>query len=385
MKPAICTLAALCAFGGMGAAAETRVADRESLVRALRTAKPGSTILLEPGKYPGGLSQAGLRGTADQPIVIAAADADDPPVIEGGASGIQLSSPEHVEWRDLVITSATANGLNIDDGGSAAAPAQHVTLKNIVVRDVGPRGNRDGIKLSGVAHFRIEGCRIERWGSGGSAIDMVGCRAGVITGCTFKDAGGDMANGVQTKGGSSEIVVQRCRFENFGGRGVNIGGNTGLPFFRPKDAPFEAQAITVEDCEFLGGQAAIAFVGVDGAIVRHNTIYRPRRWPVRILQENQDPRFVPSRRGKFEHNIIVFRADEVRESINIGSHTAPDTFQFASNVWYCLDRPADTQRLVRLPTRESNGAYGIEPGLEDPENGNLTVRDGKHGQAGVRP
>lgn len=385
MKPAICTLAALCGFVGQGAADETSVADRESLVRALRTAKPGSTVLVEPGKYAGGLSQSGLRGTAGQPIVIAAADADHPPVIEGGASGIQLSSPEHVELRDLVIATATANGLNIDDGGSAATPAHHVTLKNIVVRDVGPRGNRDGIKLSGVAHFRIDGCRVERWGSGGSAIDMVGCRAGVITGCTFIEAGGDMANGVQTKGGSSDIVIQRCRFENPGGRGVNIGGSTGLPYFRPADAPFEAKNITVEDCEFLGGQAAVAFVGVDGAMVRHNTIYRPRRWPVRILQENQDPRFVPSRNGKFEHNIIVFRSDEVRETVNIGGHTAPETFQFSSNVWYCLDRPADTQRFVRLPTRESNGTYGTDPQLQDPENGVLTVRDGKPNQPGVRP
>ena len=31
----------------------------------------------------------------------------------------------------------------------------------------------------------------------------------------------------------------------------------------------------------------VAFVGVDGATVRHNTIYRPRRWGLRILQENR--------------------------------------------------------------------------------------------------
>ena len=30
----------------------------------------------------------------------------------------------------------------------------------------------------------------------------------------------------------------------------------------------------------------MAFVGVDGSVVRYNTIYRPEKWVVRILQEN---------------------------------------------------------------------------------------------------
>ena len=54
--------------------------------------------------------------------------------------------------------------------------------------------------------------------------------------------------------------------------------------------------------------SAIAFVGCDGALVQHNTIYRPTRWPLRILQENTDPRFVPSRKGVFRNNLVAFRA-----------------------------------------------------------------------------
>jgi hypothetical protein len=367
-----------------GFAEEIRVGNRDELARALHGAKAGTTIFVAPGKYAGGLSQAKLRGTKEEPIVIAAADAADPPVIEGGGSGLHLSSPQHVELRDLVIASASGNGLNIDDGGEAETPAQHVTLKNIVVRDVGPRGNRDGIKLSGLTDFRIESCRVERWGDSGSAIDMVGCTRGVVTGCTFKEAGGESANGVQTKGGSSDITIQRCRFENAGGRAVNIGGSTGLAYFRPSDATWEAKAITVEDCEFLGGMSAISFVGVDGAIVRHNTIYRPRRWPIRILQENTDARFVPSRNGRFEKNVVAFRSDEVREVVNIGGQTAPDSFTFTGNVWYCLDRPDATERLLRLPAQETGGAYGTDPGFKDAEQGDLSLPNRQPGQAGVR-
>jgi hypothetical protein len=371
-------------FEPSAAGEEVRVSNRDELVRSLRQAKAGTTILLAAGEYAGGLSQARLIGTKEQPIVIAGADRANPPVIKGGGSCLHLSSPAHVELRDLVIDGASGNGLNIDDSGSIDTPAHEVVLRNIVVRNVGPRGNRDGIKLSGVRDFRVEGCRVERWGSGGSGIDMVGCTKGVVKGCTFRDAGGDTANGVQAKGGSSDIVIQHCRFENAGGRSVNIGGHTGLAYFRPRDATYEAKNITVEDCEFVGGMAGVAFVGVDGALVRHNTIYRPRRWPIRILQENTDPRFVASRNGRFEKNIIAFRSDEVRAVLNIGGNTMPETFKIAGNVWYCLDRPADTRRLVRLPIAETEGTYGDAPRFKDAERGDIRIADRTPRDAGVR-
>lgn len=364
---------------------EVQVGTREALAQALRQAKPGSTILLAAGTYQGGLSSRGLRGTKAQPIVIAAADSKHPPVIKVGDSGFHFSSPEFLEIRDLVISGCNGNGLNIDDSGDSHKPARGITLRRVVVRDVGPNGNRDGMKLSGVQDFRIEECTIERWGSSGSAIDMVGCRKGVVTGCRFAEATGDFANGVQTKGGSSEIVIQRCRFENSGGRAVNVGGSTGLAYFRPKDAMYEARDITVEDCEFIGGMSAIAFVGVDGALVRHNTIYRPRRWPLRILQENQDERFVACRNGKFEKNVVAFRSDEVRDVVNIGGNTEPSTFKFAGNSWYCMDRPNDTRRIVRLPAAEKDGTYGQDPGLANPDKGDLRIQNRKPDAAGVRP
>jgi hypothetical protein len=363
---------------------EIRAGNRDELIDALRRAKPGTTVLIASGKYRGGLSQSKLSGTKGQPIVIAAADPTNPPVIEGGGSGIHLSSPAHVELRDLVFAGASGNGLNIDDSGSIDTPAHDLVLRNVAVRDVGPRGNRDGIKLSGVRDFRIEGCRVERWGNSGSGIDMVGCRNGAIKNCKFLEATGDAANGVQAKGGSSDIVIQRCRFENAGGRAVNIGGSTGLAYFRPRDATYEAKNITVEDCEFLGGMSAVSFVGVDGAVVRHNTIYRPRRWAVRILQENTDPRFVPSRNGKFQNNLVVFRSDEVREIVNIGGKTAPETFDFAGNAWGCLDRPDQTRRMVRLPVEEKGGSYGAAPDFKDAERGDIGIPNRQVNDAGAR-
>jgi hypothetical protein len=42
------------------------------------------------------------------------------------------------------------------------------------------------------------------------------------------------------------IVIQRCRFENAGNRSVNIGGSTGLEFFRPKADGYEAKDIAAK-------------------------------------------------------------------------------------------------------------------------------------------
>jgi len=350
-----------------------RVASSAQFAQALSRAEPGTTILLEAGTYRRSLADRALQGTPAQPIVIAAAAPADPPVFAGGS--LQLSDPAYVELRDLVFTGASGNGLNIDDGGSKATPAHHIRLIGLVIRDVGPRGNRDGIKLSGVDDFLVQDCTLERWGDRGSGIDMVGCHRGTIAGCRFRHrekASG--ANGVQTKGSSREITVRHCRFEHPGGRAVNVGGSTGLAFFRPEPAGYEAKQITVEDCTFIGSAAPIAFVGVDGATVRYNTIYRPRRWAVRILQETQLPAFVASRNGRFTHNVIAFRSDEWSSAVNVGPGTAPETFVFQQNLWYCLDRPERTRSLVRLPVSEVAGTYGTDPRFADPDKGDLRIR-----------
>lgn len=368
-----CAAVVLTAISGASsvAAAEVAVSNAAELRAALSDATAGTTILMAPGTYAGGISARGLKGEAGRPIVLRAADAKTPPTIEGGASGMQLSDVSDLELHDLIITGATGNGINIDDGGSAESPSQQIVLKNIVVRDIGPDGNRDGIKLSGVDDFRVSGCTIERWGVRGSGIDMVGCHGGVIENCVFRHVDGKGDNGVQTKGGSRDIVVRRCRFEDAGQRGVNIGGSTGLAYFRPRPEGFEAKDITVEDCTFLGSMTPIAFVGVDGATVRHNTIYRPRRWGFRVLQENAAPGFIHigCRNGRFTDNLIAFRSDEMTVPVNVGAGTDIDTFTIARNAWYCLDMP--TRSRPQLPVAETDGIYGIDPGFRNAEEGDL--------------
>lgn len=354
-----------------------RVRDAGGLRAALSGARAGQRILLEPGVYAGGIHISGLRGEEGRPVVVASAEEDRPAVIRGGSTGLQLSDPGHVVIEHLVLEGATANGLNIDDGGSFDSPAHHVILRRLLVRDVGPRGNRDGIKLSGVTSFVVERCVVERWGSGGSGIDMVGCHEGRIEACRFRHEEGSGANAVQTKGGSQKIVVRRNRFEHAGSRAVNIGGSTGLAYFRPPletgATRFEAREIRVEGNVFVGSAAPVAFVGAEKSVVRFNTIYRPGRWALRILQETREPGFAPCRDNEFTDNVIAFHSASWSEGgVNIGSGTAPETFRFARNAWYCLDRPS--RSAPRLPAPETDAVIGERPRFRDAEHGDLRLQ-----------
>lgn len=350
-----------------------QVRTRDSLIRAVENARPGTKILIAPGTYRGGITFNQLRGTKDKPIILAAADPDRAPAFKGGAACFHLTDPAYVELHDLVLTEATSNGLNIDDGGSYRSPAHHVVLRGLTIRNIGPDGNRDGIKLSGVDDFLVEACEIEKWGMTGSGIDMVGCHDGQVTGCTFRHRGGESGSGIQIKGGSKDVTVQRCRFDSAGGRAVNIGGSTGLQFFRPKPSGYEAKDIIVEDCTFIGSMAPVAFVGVDGAVVRYNTIYRPTRWVARILQETQGRDFVPCRNGSFTNNLVVFRTDELRTAVNVGAGTEPKSFRFAKNHWYCIDSPQRSGQ-ISLPVKESGGKYGQNPQFMDAGKGDLRLK-----------
>lgn len=381
----VVVLAAIAAFGARGFAdppggTTVRVRNLEGLRGALAAAKPGTRILVEPGEYPGGVTVGPLAGAPGRPIVLAGADPERPPVFTGPGSQFHLSDVAYVEVRDLVLRGSTSNGLNVDDGGTVSTPAHHVRLSRLRISEVGPTGNHDGIKMSGVDDFRVEDCVIERWGTGGSAVDMVGCHRGVLEGNTLRHIEEQNASGIQLKGGTANVVVRKNRFEHAGGRAVNLGGSTGLEYFRPpldqdpRGEHAEARDIVVEGNVFVGSAAAVAFVGATDAVVRFNTIYRPGRWALRILQETRVAGFVPCRKCEFTDNVVVFAASGWGGAVNVGPGTEPQSFTFARNVWYALDRP-DASR-PELPTPESKGTYGKDPLLVDPGKGDFALRPG---------
>jgi len=343
----------------------TVVRNDSELQSALSKLGPGSTVRIAPGRYQPGVIVRDAHGTPDQPIVIEGLDPRDPPLFEGGSQAWHLSDVSHLTLRWIRCRDHKHNGINLDDGGSYDTPSHHVTLAHLDVQDVGPRGNFDAIKCSGVDHLKILDCNISGWG--GQAIDFVGCHHAEIARCTITGKDGySQSTGPQFKGGSSDVHIHHCRLVNAGMRPIQAGGSTGLDFFRPKDAPFEAARIRIEDNTISGGECAVSFAGVDGCDFTHNTILNPEKWIARILQESRDERFAKCGNVRFDQNLVVFERKKIRYDINIGPDTKPETFSFTGNHWFASDEPARSK--PDLPVAEKDTVHGKDPKL-NPKTG----------------
>lgn len=343
-----------------------------SIGAALQRATPGTRVLVAEGVYGPIGSHAGLQGTAQAPIAVVGSGQV---VVDGGgeAMGLHLSRPRHVSLEGFTVRNAWPHGISIDDGDVFDSPASHLVLRRLHFRDIGTGGNNDCLKLSGVADFEVldsefEGC------DRGEAIDMVGAHRGTISRNYFHDMPGIA---VQTKGGSADVLIHGNRFEDIGQRGVNAGGYTGRRYFRPQDAAHEAEDIRAVANVFLRtGDTALAFVGCERCLFAHNTIVEPHRYVARILHEN--PNRAAGTNGAFLNNLIVLRAGELkRHPVDAEPGARPETFTFASNLWYALDRrgyrgprfgegiPPETGSIVQrdpLLADRRAGDYRLRPG-----------------------
>ncbi len=346
-------------FAGLGEAfgAPTfSVSSFAELKAALREVQPGTVIEIAPGLYQGGIYLRNVHGTAEAPIVLRAADPENPPVFEGPGEGVKLSSCSYIKLSRLVFQGYRQNGINIADDGlrDKREASHHIILEHLRIRDIGPAGNHDALKMSGVNHFVVRDCVFEGWG--GSAIDLVGCRHGLIERCRILGAEGyRTANGIQIKGGSRHILVQSSFFRDAGWRAVHIGGQTGLEFFRPSVEDFEARDISIAGNTFVGGDVHIAWITAQDSLVQRNLFYLPEKRVGHIAQESTDPRFAPCGKGVFADNLVV--TDEgVTTLFNVGPGTAPETFVFRGNAW--IHAGAGSEPL--LPVAETRGIYDLD-------------------------
>ena len=357
-------MALLCLLPPTAASAGNHIIVRNNkeLQTAIAHAAPGHTILVAPGQYTGEISIKAVAGTTDARITIRGIDAGNKPVISGGTFGLHLSNCRYVTLKNIVITNAQYNGINIDDGGDYQTPSEYIRLEQIDIYHTGGKGNHDGIKLSGVDHFDIVQCRVIGWG--GSAIDMVGCHNGRIDQGHFESADGfSQRNGVQAKGGSSSILVQRSFFKNAGTHALVIGGNTNKDYFRPKGANYEAKEIRASGNIIIGSRIPIAWGSAMGGEVTYNTIVNPQKAVIRIYQSIEDPYFVPCQAGRFAHNLVVTGTWPIRMA-KIEKGTLPKTFMFQNNAWFS---PQNT--IIRnLPVPETDGIHQIDPELRDTGN-----------------
>lgn len=329
---------------------------------ALQVAKPGDTVLMYPSVYSGDYFIQNLKGSRNARITLKGVNADQ--VIIEGAQAFQFSEIEFVNLQDFSLRGQSANGLNLDDGGTYDTPAKNVQISNIRFLKMNATGNNDMLKLSGLDSFEVLNCHFFDGSPGGSGIDMVGCHYGIIRQCSFTNQG----NSIQCKGGSRFLRIEQNLFSNGGDRTLNLGGSTGAPFFRPVQANYEASDILVSSNHFQGSQAPIAYVGCRRVQVSNNTFYNPTKWIIRILQESADTSFYQSCANNIFSNNLIY-ASSIDPTINIGPYTSEKTFQFQNNLWFSSRN--QNWKGPTLPVTESNGLYAINPMLEDIVNGNV--------------
>ncbi len=333
--------------------------------RAVGEATPGTRIVVAAGTYAGIGWREGLQGDAESPIAIVG---EGEVIIDGGGTAMaaHLVEPHYLVLEGLTIQNAFPHGMNIDDGGTFDTPAHHVILRDITIRNVGDGHNNDCLKMSGVDDFMVldsdmSGC------NAGEIIDMVGCHRGLIHGNWFHDT---PRSGVQTKGGSSDVLIHGNRFSDIVERSVNAGGSTDLALIRPIDATHEgARTQIVANLFERPGNTPVAFVGCDTCVFANNTIILPGRYIARILEE--DTQRGPGSHGYFLNNLIVFDAAGLSGGfVNVGPGTLPETYVFGWNLWHALDSPGFTG-----PTYGGGVPAEVSPiigdaGLEDRDNGN---------------
>ena len=319
---------------------------------ALKAINPGTVLRLAPGEYGSGYH---VRDAKD--LTLEGIPQSDPPTFTGGNVAIQFSNCSGLLVRRLAIRGQRDNGLNLDDGGEAQRP-RGITIEDVSVAEIGPKGNHDGIKCSGLEDLTIRNCELRGWG--GQGVDLVGCHKVLINGCTLKGVEGFSASaGIQIKGGSSKVTVEGCTLIAAGERPINAGGSTGADYFRPRDASSEASDVVIRGNQIQGGACAVAFVGIDGGVFEDNTVLFPERWMIRILQENTGPTMVACRDVQVRSNRFLFKRGVLREDINIGPGTASETFRFERNHWYAEDMP--NRSKPRLPTEAVSAIYGTDP------------------------
>ena len=355
------TLAQIITIGDSG--------DYPNLEAAENFINAGDTLLLQSQTFSDGTQfLENLNGTESAPIVILA-QSEHQSIFQGGTEAIHLINCSYVEINGLVITQQQGNGINIDDGGDYSTPSKHITIRNCIFRDMAANGNNDLLKMSGVDSFLIERCDFINGGDGGSGIDFVGCHWGVVQDCYFDDPG---SSGIQNKGGTQYILMQRNTFKHVAQRALNLGGSTGLEFFRPPlpnpiiDA-FEAADLEVYSNVFIGSWAPIAYVGCVRVKVYNNTFYHPENWVIRILQETTTSGFLPCSDNEFRNNIVNL-SEDITE-VNVGPNTAPETFTFSNNLWY---NSSNNNWSPVLPTTDVDQIID-DPLFEDASNENFRI------------
>jgi hypothetical protein len=114
----------------------------------------------------------------------------------------------------------------------------------------------------------------------------------------------------------------------------------------------------LQNSTVTGADASVALVNARDSTVRNCRFLDPRKWFLRILVENADPKFGGCQDGLFDNNLFVCNSRDFVGPVDTNPGTAPRSFQFKSNIWYAAHDPFLDMRFG-LPTIDQNSFSGI--------------------------
>ena len=80
------------------------VKNSSEFSQAIRELRPGTTLLLEPGTYSGGIYLRDIEGKDGRPVVIEGTDPNNPPVFAGGSQAMHLANCSYITLRNIKVS-----------------------------------------------------------------------------------------------------------------------------------------------------------------------------------------------------------------------------------------------------------------------------------------
>ncbi|MCI0364718.1 MAG: right-handed parallel beta-helix repeat-containing protein [Phycisphaerales bacterium] len=378
-------IAAALAISPRAAAVQHLVNESQNWEQLASKVRAGDEIILMPGRHRKASFES-LMGTAQKPIIIRGADPRKPTdiVAERDREAIRIKNCSHVVIRDVnivggticgvTITGAPVNPKAVDENGNPETMGSSITIRNVSISRVGPKGQRHGLIITGMSNVQIEDCRIEGWG--GSGMELISCRDATILRCQFTGLiDHEQKNGgIRVRAGSDRIQIEGCRFINSGERAISIGGVSELSAFQPPlaaNAPpgraTEAAHVRVEQCVIYGSESAIVFINADDSLARNNTIISPTRSVMALFNEHpNDPRFSPGLRNIFGLNISVWEPGTLKFLAETGPGADTTKFVMEQNVWWSGQDAAEVTRMMSQLPGESQAVQvmDVDPELD---------------------
>ena len=372
--------------------------------RAIRDTAPGDTIYVHEGEYLNEPRSGGypMYGAPGQYVYLMGVPGEEKPVFAASTTAAFTSitggdnPPHHFVLQDLVYRKASplvgSHCINIYGSTQNYPPVHDVIIDNCEFYQRST--NTQMIKMAGVDFFTIKNCTMNA--SNGTVIGMagVGCHEGEVYNCRVDSC---LQNGIEFKGGSSEIVIRNNVINMAYFTGINLGGDTDYEAFRPplnimEEPTYEARGIHVFSNIIIDVTAPLAFNTARDCKAYNNLIVvtDKTRSPSGLVEtlgllwirhSGAGSVPTPSMNNLLANNIFYFREKEeyypnVFWHLMVGDEgDHSDTHEFYNNLWYCFEDSStswaswDMNGQVAYPIVRDN-VFGKDPLVQiDPDTG----------------